>query len=50
MLIIGEKEVAEEKVSLRRQGKGDEGTQSLPGFIEMIQQEVKNKTIYNAAT
>jgi threonyl-tRNA synthetase len=50
MLIIGEKEVAEEKVSLRRQGKGDEGTQSLPDFIDMVKQEIKNKTIHNTAT
>jgi threonyl-tRNA synthetase len=50
MLIIGEKEVAEEKVSVRRQGKGDEGTQSLPDFIDMVKQEIKNKTIHNTAT
>ena len=29
MLIIGEKEVNEEKVSVRRQGKGDEGVKTL---------------------
>ena len=50
MLIIGEKEVNEEMVSVRRQGKGDEGVKSLPGFIEMIQEEVKSKRVYNAAT
>lgn len=44
MLIIGEKEVNEEKVSVRRQGKGDEGTKSLLEFIEMIKTEVTNKT------
>ena len=49
MLIIGEKEVNEEKVSIRRQGKGDEGVQSLPAFIEMVRKEVKSKTIYYAA-
>ncbi len=49
MLIIGEKEVNEEKVSVRRQGKGDEGVQSLPAFIEMVRKEVKSKTIYYAA-
>ena len=46
MLIIGEKEVNEEKVSVRRQGKGDEGVKSLPEFIEMIQAEVKTKKIF----
>jgi threonyl-tRNA synthetase len=44
MLIIGEKEVNEEKVSVRRQGKGDEGTKTLSELIENIIEEVKNKT------
>ena len=43
MLIIGEKEVNEGKVSVRRQGKGDEGTKTLNEVIESIQEEVKNK-------
>ena len=43
MLIIGEKEVNEEMVSVRRQGKGDEGTKSLNEVIENIREEVKNK-------
>ncbi len=47
MLIIGEKEVNEEKVSVRRQGKGDEGTKALDEFIEIIKEEVKNKTQIN---
>ena len=41
MLIIGEKEVNDKKVSVRRQGKGDEGVKDLPDLIEMIQEEVK---------
>jgi threonyl-tRNA synthetase len=44
MLIIGEKEVNDEKVSLRRQGKGDEGTKTLDEVIENIKDEVENKT------
>jgi threonyl-tRNA synthetase len=43
MLIIGEKEVNEEKVSVRRQGKGDEGSKTLNEVIENIKEEVKNK-------
>ena len=43
MIIIGEKEVAEEKVSIRRQGKGDIGSKSIPEFIEMVQEEVNSK-------
>lgn len=41
MLIIGEKEVNEEKVSVRRQGKGDEGSKTLHEVIESINEEVK---------
>jgi len=44
MLIVGEKEVNEEKVSVRRQGKGDEGSRTLNEVIENIKEEVKNKT------
>ncbi len=49
MLIIGEKEVNENKVSVRRQGKGDEGVTTLPELIEMIKEEVKSKSVYNSA-
>ncbi len=45
MLIIGEKEVAENKVSVRRQGKGDEGVKNLEEFIEMVNQEVNGSKI-----
>lgn len=44
MLIIGEKEVNEELVSVRRQGKGDEGTKTVNQFIGMVKEEVNNKT------
>ncbi len=46
MLVIGEKEVNEEKVSVRRQGKGDLGSQSLEEFITMVKDEVKNKKAF----
>jgi threonyl-tRNA synthetase len=45
MLVIGEKEVNEEKVSVRRQGKGDEGSKTLIEAIDMINEEVQNKTV-----
>jgi threonyl-tRNA synthetase len=44
MLVIGEKEVNEEKVAVRKQGKGDLGAKSLDEFIRIIDEEVKNKT------
>ncbi|MDP4284137.1 MAG: threonine--tRNA ligase [Bacteroidota bacterium] len=47
MLIIGEKEVNEAMVSVRRQGKGDEGTQSLSEVITNIKEEVNNKIAFN---
>ncbi len=50
MLIIGEKEVNENKVSVRRQGKGDEGVKTVAELIDMIQEEVKSKKIYDATT
>jgi threonyl-tRNA synthetase len=46
MLIIGEKEVNEELVSVRRQGKGDEGSKTLDELIENIKTEVNNKTAF----
>ena len=49
MLVIGEKEVNDNKVSVRRQGKGDEGVKDLSNLIEMIRDEVKNKKITEIA-
>ncbi len=46
MLIIGEKEVADSKVSVRRQGKGDAGTQTLPEFLAVVQEEVRSKRAF----
>ncbi len=40
MLVIGEKEVLENKVSLRRQGKGDAGSQTVQEFINNITIEI----------
>jgi len=44
MLVIGEKEMNEGKVSVRRQGKGDIGSQGIEEFIETITDEIKNRT------
>jgi len=43
MLVIGEKEMNDNKVAVRRQGKGDLGVQSTEDFISMINEEVKSK-------
>lgn len=42
MLIVGEKEEADETVSVRRHGKGDLGVLSLQGFADMVNEEIKS--------
>lgn len=43
MLVVGEKEAAERKLAVRRQGKGDLGTQELAAFITSIQDEILHR-------
>ena len=43
MLVVGEKEVAENKLSVRRQGKGDAGSLDLQSFIENIIVEIAER-------
>src|SRR4051812_33710250 len=43
MLVVGEKEMHEQKVSVRRQGKGDAGSQSLEEFINAVVEEIKTR-------
>jgi threonyl-tRNA synthetase len=43
MLILGEKEETEKTISVRRQGKGDLGSQPLETFIQGILHEIKNR-------
>jgi threonyl-tRNA synthetase len=43
MLVIGEKEVAENQLAVRRQGKGDMGVQSVDSFIEFVVDEIDNR-------
>ncbi|MCC7318777.1 MAG: threonine--tRNA ligase, partial [Bacteroidales bacterium] len=42
MLVVGEKEEAENTVSVRKQGEGDLGSFTLETFANMINDEVKN--------
>ncbi|MDX1936332.1 MAG: threonine--tRNA ligase [Flavihumibacter sp.] len=44
MLVVGEKEMAEEKVAVRRQGKGDAGVKSMEEFIAEISVEIKERS------
>jgi threonyl-tRNA synthetase len=43
MLIVGEKEAAENKVSVRRHGSGDLGSFTLEEFAEIIRKEIAEK-------
>jgi threonyl-tRNA synthetase len=43
MLVIGEKEMNEGKVSVRRQGKGDLGTKDVAGFVQELTLEIKER-------
>ena len=40
MLVVGEKEAAENNVAVRKQGHGDQGVKKLSEFVEQINQEV----------
>jgi threonyl-tRNA synthetase len=46
MLVIGEKEMNEKKVAIRRQGKGDIGVQSIPEFITLVNEEVNSRRAF----
>ncbi|MGA0558560.1 threonine--tRNA ligase [Larkinella sp. VNQ87] len=41
MLILGEKEQSEGRVSVRRKGEGDVGSMSIAEFVEFFQNEIK---------
>jgi threonyl-tRNA synthetase len=43
MLVAGEKEMNEGRVSVRRQGKGDLGSQSIEEFTTAIREEIQNR-------
>jgi len=43
MLVIGEKEVAESKLSVRRQGKGDLGMLDKSAFLAKVIEEIAER-------
>ena len=45
MLIVGQKEVASDSISVRRHKRGDVGTMKLGEFLGQINDEIKNKLI-----
>jgi threonyl-tRNA synthetase len=44
MLVIGEKEVSENKISVRRQGRGDLGSQNIEDFIRETKKEIAERS------
>lgn len=42
MLVIGEKEMTEGTVAVRRQGQGDQGVKSLADFVAQLNEEIAN--------
>ncbi len=47
MLIVGEKEMQSDNVSVRKHKKGDLGQFRLSEFLSLIQDEIKNKRLHN---
>jgi threonyl-tRNA synthetase len=43
MLVVGEKEMNDNKVAVRRQGKGDLGVQSIEEFISQVKKEINER-------
>jgi threonyl-tRNA synthetase len=43
MLVVGEKEMNEGKVAIRRQGKGDAGVKAIDEFVQEIVAEIKER-------
>jgi threonyl-tRNA synthetase len=43
MLVVGEKEMNENKVAVRRQGKGDLGVKAVDDFVNEIRVEIKER-------
>ena len=44
MLVVGEKEMNEKQVAVRKQSKGDIGTKSIEEIINFLKEEVENKS------
>ena len=47
MIIVGEKEMSENKISVRQHKVGDKGTFSVNDFVNLLLEEIKNKVNHN---
>ena len=43
MIVVGEKEMSEQRLSVRRQGKGDLGSRETAAFVSMVQEEIRER-------
>jgi threonyl-tRNA synthetase len=46
LLVVGEKEMTENVISVRRQGEGDLGTMDINNFVNLIKSEIE-KSVNN---
>jgi threonyl-tRNA synthetase len=46
MFVVGEKEMNEGKVAVRKQAKGDIGTQTVSDVLEMLNEEIQSKRAF----
>ena len=44
LIVVGEKEAAEDKVAVRKQGEGDQGTMTIDEFAKKVNDEVAEMT------
>jgi threonyl-tRNA synthetase len=42
LIIVGEKEMEQEEIAVRKQGDGDKGSMKLEDFVKLVNQEVEN--------
>ena len=45
MLIFGDKEISEDSVNVRKQGKGDMGSSAITQFISQLDREIHEKSL-----
>jgi threonyl-tRNA synthetase len=47
LLVVGEKEIENNEISIRKQGEGDMGSMKIANFAEIINNEVEKQSLVN---
>jgi len=47
MLIVGEKEMNEKLVSVRKHGEGDKGSMTPEAFCQLVKKEIEDQLLIN---